>query len=101
MGLTESRYSFKKKLVILKTLIETIQNETERKGGGQRTETCGDHFALYTHSESCCTSETYIMLRVNYTSIFKKIKVPVGSFLKPLRQSLEIANTGDLTVMHS
>ena len=33
---------------------------------------CGDHFAIYSYVESlCCTSETNIMLYVNYISIKK------------------------------
>lgn len=29
----------------------------------------GDHFAIYTYIESCCTPKSNIMLYVNYTSI--------------------------------
>ena len=33
---------------------------------------CGDHFAIYTDFESCCTTETNKMLYVNLKNFFKK-----------------------------
>ena len=33
---------------------------------------CGNHFAMYTYMESCCTPEYIVMLYVNYISVKKK-----------------------------
>ena len=48
---------------------------------------CGDHFAIYTNTESfCCTPETNIMSHVDHTLLFCRQRISIFNKYKKLLQ---------------